>query len=62
LKVRAIRDNILCVDGDVGDQVTEAGIIVKSTIGKSDGITPRWFKVFEVGPDIIGYLRTIGYM
>jgi len=52
LKVRAIRDNILCVDGDFGDQVTGAGIIVKSTIGKSDGITPRWFKVFEVGPDI----------
>jgi hypothetical protein len=52
MKLRAIRDNILCVDGDFEDKVTESGLILKSTIGKAEGITPRWFRVFEVGPEI----------
>lgn len=52
MKLRALRDNILCTDGDFGDVVTQGGIIVKSTIGKAEGIAARWFKVFEVGPDI----------
>lgn len=51
-KIRAYKDNILCINGDFGEQTTESGIIVKSTIGTDEGITPRWFQVFEVGPDI----------
>ena len=51
-KIRAYKDNILCTDADFGDQTTEAGIILKSTLGKEEGIMPRWFKAFEVGPDI----------
>jgi len=51
-KITAYSDNILCTDGDFGDQTTQAGIIIKSTIGKVDGAVPRWFKVFEVGPDV----------
>lgn len=51
-KVRAIHDNILCINGDFGEKVTNAGIIIQKTIGKSEGVTPRWFQVFEVGPDI----------
>ena len=50
--LRAYKDNILCIEGDFGDKTTEAGIIIKSTIGKDEGIAPRWFKAFEVGPDI----------
>ena len=52
MKLRAIGDKILCINGDFGDYTTNAGLIIKSTIGKSEGITPRWFQVFEVGPDI----------
>lgn len=52
MKLRAIRDNILCTDGDFGDKVTASGLIVQSSIGKSEGIVPRWFRVFEVGSDI----------
>lgn len=52
MKLRALRDNILCTDGDFGDTVTSSGLIIKSTIGKGEGITPRWFKVFEIGPEI----------
>ena len=51
-KLKAIRDNILCINGDFGAKKTRAGIIVKATIGTDEGVTPRWFEVFEVGPDI----------
>jgi|TARA_R110001606_G_scaffold377424_1_gene536485 hypothetical protein len=52
MKIRAYKDNILCTNADFGDQTTEAGIILKSTLGKEEGILPRWFKVFDVGPEI----------
>lgn len=52
MKIKAYKDSILCTDGDFGQQVTQAGIIIQKTIGKEEGIVPRWFKVFEVGPDI----------
>lgn len=51
-QIRAYGDNILCTDGDFGEKTTSAGIIIQKTIGKAEGITPRWFRVFEVGPDI----------
>lgn len=52
MKIQAIRDHILCTDAEFGDQTTSGGILIKSTMGKSQGITSRWMKVFEVGPDI----------
>ena len=52
MRVRAVRDNILCTDGDFGEQTTQSGIIIQKTIGKDEGIHPRWFRVFDVGPDI----------
>jgi len=53
MQVKATGDNILCSDGDFGDVTTKAGIIIKSTIGKTSGANvPRWFKVLSVGPDI----------
>jgi len=51
-RIKPLNDNILCTDGDFGEQVTSAGIIVQKTIGKEEGVVPRWFKVLEVGPDI----------
>jgi len=50
--IKAIGDNLLCTDGDFGDQVTETGILIKSIDKKSQGITSRWFKIFERGPDV----------
>jgi hypothetical protein len=52
VKLKARTDNILCVEGDFGEQTTAAGIIIQKTMGKSEGIVPRWFQVFEVGPDV----------
>lgn len=51
-RVRPLKDNIFCTDGDFGEQTTQAGIIIQKTIGKEEGIVPRWFKIFAVGPDI----------
>jgi len=52
MRLKAIGDKILCINGDFGDLKTDAGLIIKSTIGTSEGITPRWFQVFEVGPEV----------
>ena len=52
MRLKAIGNKILCINGDFGDLTTDAGLIIKSTIGTSEGITPRWFQVFEVGPEI----------
>lgn len=47
--IRAIADHIVAVNGDFDDQVTESGIFIKTTAGKSEGIVPRWFQVHSVG-------------
>jgi co-chaperonin GroES (HSP10) len=33
------------------EQVTASGIIVSSDNGKTEGIKPRWGKVYKIGPD-----------
>jgi hypothetical protein len=52
MKVRALGKHIICINADFGDQVTPAGLILKSNIEQSQGITSRWFQVFTVGPKI----------
>ena len=49
--LKPIRDNILATKGDFGDMETRAGIIIKSNVGKSEGITARWFQIAAVGPE-----------
>ena len=46
-----IHDNVLITDMNFAEQVTAGGIIVGSDNGKSEGIKPRWGKVYEIGPD-----------
>lgn len=48
---KAINDNIIICDMNFDEQVTKGGIIVKSDDGKSEGIKPRWGKVWAIGPD-----------
>ena len=52
MKVKAFGDRIIAVEGDLGDQITESGLLIKSNVDQADGITPRWFRVFEVGPRV----------
>ena len=58
MKIRAINDNILCTDGDFGDYVSESGIVVKSNADQSSGITPRWFRIWQCGPEVHEDIRT----
>lgn len=52
MKIKALGDHIICVNADFGEQITESGLIIQSNIDQSQGITSRWFEVFEVGPKI----------
>lgn len=51
-ELEAIRDVIVCCDAEFGDQQTSAGIIIKSNIKESQGITSRWMRVHKVGTNI----------
>jgi|688.fasta_scaffold22398_3 hypothetical protein len=50
-KVIPIHDGIIVTDMSFDNQVTDTGIIVGSDDGKSEGIKPRWAKVFAIGKD-----------
>lgn len=47
--VTPLHDHILVCGMNFDEQVTESGIIIGSDNGKSEGIKPRWAKVYEVG-------------
>lgn len=49
--IKAISDHIIAKDGNFGPEQSKGGIYVPSTIGKTEGIVPRWFNVVAVGPD-----------
>lgn len=42
---------IVCINADFGDQITDAGIVIKNNLHLSQGITARWMQVYAVGPD-----------
>ena len=50
-KLRPIQAHILVRDMNFGEQQTASGIVLKSDDGKSEGVRPRWCKVFAVGPE-----------
>ena len=52
MRIRPRTDNIFCINADFGDTVTKQGIIIKKTLGKESGVTPRRMEVFDVGPEI----------
>lgn len=50
-KLRPIQAHILVRDMNFGEQVSAGGIVLKSDDGKSEGVRPRWCKVFAIGPE-----------
>ena len=50
-RIRPIRKHILVRDMNFGEQQTKSGIVLMSDDGKSEGVKPRWAKVFAVGPE-----------
>ena len=51
MKIRAIHNDVIVTDMDMGDQITASGIVVQSDDGKARGVKPRWGKVYKVGPE-----------
>lgn len=50
-KILPLKDNVLVSDMDFGFEQTKSGIVLMSDNGKTQGIHPRWGKVWAVGPD-----------
>ena len=50
-KLRPIQAHILVRDMNFGEQKSAGGIVLKSDDGKSEGVRPRWCKIFAVGPE-----------
>ena len=50
-KINPILDHILVTDINFGEQKTASGIVLRSDNGKSEGVKPRWGKVYAIGPD-----------
>ena len=50
-ELETIHDNVLVTEMNFDEQVTAGGIIVGSDNGKTEGIKPRWGKVYKIGPD-----------
>ena len=48
-KITPIHDHIIVTDINFAEQVTSGGIIIKSDDGKSEGIRPRWARVWAIG-------------
>jgi co-chaperonin GroES (HSP10) len=50
-QLRPIRNNIVIVDMDFGEQKTASGLVLPSDDGKSEGVKSRWGRVHSVGPE-----------
>ncbi len=48
-KIVPLRDNVMITDMSFDEQKTSSGIIIRSDDGKSEGIKPRWGKVWAIG-------------
>lgn len=49
--VTPVHDGVIITDMNFDTQKTDSGIIIGSDDGKSEGIKPRWGKVYSVGKD-----------
>lgn len=48
---RPLHDKVFVTDMEFGEEVTTSGIVLQSGNGKSEGIHPRWGRVWAVGPE-----------
>lgn len=50
-KLKALHDHIIVCDMNFEARTTSSGIILPSDNAKSEGIRPRWGKVYAIGPE-----------
>ena len=48
-KITPLRDKVMITDMYFGSQTTKSGIFIASDDGKSEGVRPRWGKVWAIG-------------
>ena len=53
-KLKPLRDNVLVTDMSFEEQTTASGIIIQSDDGETRGVTPRWCRVWAIGPQPVG--------
>ena len=46
-----LKDKVFISDMEFGAQKTSTGLYIPSANGKSSGISPRWGKVWAIGPE-----------
>jgi co-chaperonin GroES (HSP10) len=49
--IKPLADKVFVSDMEFGEQKTSGGIYIPTANGKSEGISPRWGKVWAIGPD-----------
>lgn len=48
--IKPLNDRVFVSHMEFGEQKSAGGLFIPSANGKSEGITPRWGKVWAVGP------------
>jgi hypothetical protein len=49
--IRALRDHVIVRDMNFTGRQLSSGVILLGDDGKTEGIRPRWAKVYKVGPE-----------
>ena len=49
--ISPIKNHVVVTDMNFGSRELSSGIVLLGDDGKTDGIRPRWAKVYAVGPD-----------
>lgn len=49
--INPVHDRVLVIDMEFGQKKSKGGIFLGNDDGKSQGVRPRWAKVFKVGPE-----------
>jgi co-chaperonin GroES (HSP10) len=49
--IKALGDAVIVSDMNFKERFTSGGIVLLGDDGKSDGIRPRWARVYAIGPD-----------
>ena len=50
-EIKPLRDSVIVVDMDFNDRKLASGILLLGDDGKTDGIRPRWARVYAIGPE-----------
>jgi len=56
-----LKDKVFVSDMEFGAQKTAGGLYIPSANGKAEGISPRWGRVWAVGPEQEDVTKVKGY-